>query len=66
MKFGLIYNKNTNQIECMIVPSNKKENIIGSIILFPYQRVELFNIKYFDIDINKMQELLNKRLKQWQ
>ena len=47
----------------MITPSEKGENIIPSIIMFPYQRIELFSMKQFDIDINKMQKLLNKRLK---
>lgn len=65
MQFGIIYNINTGKIESMVVPENELEihtDILGKIKLFNYQKMEKFNLYLFNIDVNKMQELLNSRI----
>jgi len=65
MSFALIYNKYTGDIESMVVPEKESESgIVFGLKKFWYQKIALFDISLFNVDVSKMQELLNKSL--WQ
>ena len=49
----------------MVVPEKESESgIVFGLKKFWYQKIALFDISLFNVDVSKMQELLNKSL--WQ
>lgn len=63
MYFALVYNKFTKNIDSMVVQEKESEKrLMEGIKLFWYQEKKIFDIDLFNIDIRKMQELLNNSL----
>jgi len=63
MYFALIYNRFTRDINSMVVQEKEGEKgLMEGIKLFWYQKKKIFDIGLFDVDVRKMQELLNKSL----
>lgn len=63
MYFALVYNRFTHKIDSMVVQEKESEQrIMEGIKLFWYQKKKIFDKSLFNIDIRKMQELLNKSL----
>lgn len=63
MYFALVYNIFTKKINSMVVQEREDEiGLMNGIKLFWYQRKKIFDKKLFNIDVNKMQELLDKSL----
>lgn len=61
--FALVYNRFTKKIDSMVVQEYESEKMLmQGIKLFWYQKKKIFDIGLFNLDVRKMQELLNKSL----
>ena len=61
MYFALVYNRFTHKIDSMVVQEKESESMLmEGIRLFWYQKKKIFDKSLFNINVRKMQELLNK------
>ena len=61
--FTIVYNKNTHNIESLVVPENENEDLFDTVKLFDYQNKIEIDMKEYNIDVRELQKLLNEKLK---
>lgn len=60
--FTIVYNKNTQEVESLVVPENDGEDLFDSVKLFDYQNKIEIDMKEYNIDVRELQKLLNEKI----
>lgn len=61
--FTIVYNKETHEIESLVVPQNENEDLFDGVMLFDYQDKIEIDMKEYIIDVKELQKLLSEKLK---